>query len=78
MIEELWAKPSVRPWLETGDLGFALLAETERKCADLVKKLKAVRKDEPSIADECHVIVRFAPSPSTVGAAVAAIRKASK
>lgn len=77
-IAKLWESTTVRPWMISGDLGFAVLAETRPKCTALDKALKGAGKEKPSVAEECHVIVRFAPSPSTLKAALTGLRKDEK
>lgn len=74
-IATIWEAPTLRPWLMSGDLGFAVLAETKAKCGHLNKAMKEARNEKASVADECHVIVRFAPSPATLKTALAAYRK---
>lgn len=77
-IAKLWESPQLRPWLMSGDLGFAVLAETRAKCGHLTSALKAASKDKPGISDECHVIVRFAPSPLNMKSALSALNKEKK
>lgn len=77
-IAKLWETPRVRPWLMCGDLGFAVLAETRAKCGHLTTAMKSASKDKPGIADDCHVIVRFAPSPPTLKSAIASLSKEPK
>lgn len=74
-VGKLWESPRLRAWLVSGDLGIAVLAETRSKCADLEKAMMAAGKEKPSVADECHIIVRFAPSPATLKAALNSLAK---
>lgn len=77
-IAATWESKILRPWLMSGEMGFAVMGETKSKCGHLNKAIKEVRKDKPSVVDECHVIVRFAPSTRTLKAALAAVRKAEQ
>jgi len=75
-IATTWESAALRPWLMTGDMGFTVLAETQDKVKRLNKAIRKTKKEKASVVDECHVIVRFAPSPVTLKAALAAARKA--
>ena len=74
-LTAIWDAPTLRPWLMSGDLGFAVLGETTAKCGHLNKAIKEAKNEKPCVADECHVIVRFAPSPSTLKSALDALRR---
>jgi len=76
-IAKMWNTQVLRPWMNSGQLGIAVLAETTDKCERLEAAIRRVAKGKPSIADECNVIVRFAPSPVTVSDALMELNKAA-
>jgi len=62
-ISEAWENPTLRSWMESGDLGFLVLAESKQKCSDLEKLLRKAVRGENRIEHDCRILVRFAPSP---------------
>lgn len=74
-IAKAWESSFLRPWLESGELGFVILAKTRSKCADLNKAMKSDGQLQPSVADECHVIVRFAPGPANLKATLGTLEE---
>lgn len=77
-IAKAWETPELRPWLDAGDLAFAILGETRPKCADLQKALQPDRREGASPRNDCHVIVRFAPGPAGVKKALDDLGKGDK
>ncbi len=70
-ISEAWEKPTLRTWMESGDLGSVVLGESKPKCSDLEKLVGKHAAEEL----DCRVLIRFAPSPEGVKKALAAIKR---
>jgi len=74
-VSEAWdKKPTLRSWMESGDLGFVVLAESKPKCSDLEKLVRKYTGDTERIDHDCRILVRFAPSPKGVKKALAAFK----
>lgn len=74
-VSEAWENPTLRSWMESGELGFVVLAESKSKCSDLDKLMRKNFRDDERIEHDCHVLIRFAPSPEGVKKALAAIKR---
>lgn len=77
-IAKAWEVPEHRPWLEAGDLAFAILGETRPKCTDLEKALQSGGREGASPRNDCHVIVRLGPSPAGIKKALYDLGKGGK
>ena len=73
-LDKARSNKTLRPWVESGDYGFAILVETDAKCERIRRELAKTPKRGAALNEEARFVVSLGPTPETLSLSLNKLR----